>query len=161
MVQITIRKGKRSDSAEFLNLVEELAKFEKLAPPNDAAKRRLIRDIFIKRRLSLLVALVDGELVGYALYYFTYSSFLAKPTLYLEDLFIKDNHRRRGIGTKLFFECVKKAKKLGCGRMEWAVLNWNKKAIKFYEGIGARRLTEWYTFRLDEQTMENLGESFS
>ena len=90
-----------------------------------------------------------GEAVGYAIYFFTYSSFLARPTLYLEDVFVLESQRGKGAG-KAFFAALRRiAKKERCGRMEWAVLNWNTPAIKFYDAQGARPLKEWTTYRLE------------
>jgi len=153
---LRIRKARESDSLQFLNLVRALANFEHLQPPSAAAGRRMLREIFKRHSISLLVAESGGNLVGYVLYFFTYSSFLAKPTLYIEDLFVLEEHRGGGIGRGLFLKCVAEAVRRGCGRMEWSVLNWNTKAIKFYEGLGARKLDEWSVFRLDEKALKAL-----
>ena len=133
----------------FLGLLTALAEFEKLEPPDEGAKRRIVDDIFDRGRLGLFLAKVGGKAAGYALYYYSYSSFLARPTLFLEDLFVKDEFRRKGVGASLFQRCVKEARDNGCGRMEWAVLTWNEKAIRFYKEAGAKRLDEWALFRLD------------
>jgi GNAT superfamily N-acetyltransferase len=152
---LVIRKAKSGDEGTYLSLVRALAKFENLKPPSHSAARRLVRDTFSEknRKLNLLLAFSDGKPIAYALYFFTYSSFLARPTLYLEDLFVLEEFRRMGVGKKIFLRLVKEAKRLGCGRMEWAVLSWNKKAITFYENIGAKRLNNWYLYRLDEKTI--------
>ena len=150
MEKVRIRTGRRSDSAGFLRLVEGLARFEHLEPPSEAGKGRLLADIFQKRRIRLLVAAEGKRLVGYALYFFSYSSFLAKPTLYIEDIFVMEERRGSGIGAGLFRRCADEAARKKCGRMEWAVLKWNKRAIGFYEGLGAKRLGDWDVFRLDE-----------
>jgi GNAT superfamily N-acetyltransferase len=110
----------------------------------------LLEDVFRRKRIHLFVAAYRGELVGYALYFYSYSSFLAKPTLYIEDLFVQDEHRGSGVGMALFRRCAREAVKEKCGRMEWAVLDWNSKAIDFYEKLGARKMDEWHVFRLDE-----------
>ncbi|MDA4125993.1 MAG: GNAT family N-acetyltransferase [Thaumarchaeota archaeon] len=153
MERIVIRKGRRGDAKEFVGLAVALAKFEHLDPPSDAGRKRLVEDVFEKKRISLFVAAEGNKLLGYALYFYTYSSFLAKPSLYLEDLFVLEEHRKRGVGFALFKRCVDEAVAKGCGRMEWAVLTWNEKALQFYEKLGARRLTEWYTYRLDEKSL--------
>jgi GNAT superfamily N-acetyltransferase len=144
-----VRRGRRDDLVGFRSLLTALAEFEKLQPPDDNAMRRMARDIFDRHRLGMFVATVGGKRVGYALYFFTYSSFLGRPTLYLEDLFVTQNFRGKGIGGSLFRRCVKEAISEGCGRMEWAVLTWNRKAIEFYEKLGAKRLSDWYVYRLD------------
>jgi len=153
MGRIEIRKAKRGDSEQFIGLVRGLAEFERLDPPSAAGTRRLREDVFRKRRVNLIVATEGDRLVGYALYFFTYSSFLAKPTLYLEDLFVLGDYRKRGIGFALFRKCVEEAKAKGCGRMEWAVLTWNSKALEFYESLGARRMSDWCVYRLDERAL--------
>jgi GNAT superfamily N-acetyltransferase len=154
--RVVIRGGRRSDSRQFVDLVLALAKFENLRPPSAAGRRRLLDDVFGKNRLKLLVAADGRNLVGYALYFYTYSSFLAKPTLYLEDLFVLGEHRGRGVGFALFRRCIDEAVSEGCGRMEWAVLDWNEKAQRFYENLGARKLSEWYTYRLDGASLRRI-----
>jgi len=148
-----IRKARRTDSEQFVRLVLALAKFENLDPPSLEGRKRLVEDIFTKKRINLLVASYGGKLVGYALYFYNYSSFVAKPTLYLEDLFVLEEHRKKGVGFALFRKCIDVALEKGCGRMEWAVLTWNKKALKFYEMMGARRMSDWYVYRLDETAL--------
>ncbi|MDA4111487.1 MAG: GNAT family N-acetyltransferase [Thaumarchaeota archaeon] len=158
MIEFCVRKATRRDSAGFLKLIVDLANFEHLEPPSLAARRRILADLFSKKIVRLFVA-VDKKAghVGYALYFFTYSSFLARPTLYLEDIFVAEDHRKRGIGKALFMECVREAKRNGCGRMEWAVLTWNENAIKFYENLGAKRLDQWYYYRLNSDSLETLS----
>lgn len=152
-----IRRGRRADSADFLKLLLALARFEHLDPPSADGQRRIISDIFEKKILNLFVATDRGELVGYALYFYSYSSFLAKPTLYLEDLFVIEEHRKKGLGLALFLRCVDEAINHECGRMEWAVLSWNEKAIAFYEKLGASRLDEWRFFRLTQDGLKRVS----
>ena len=148
-MKIKIHKAKKSDSKEILRLINELAGFEKLAPPDSKAKKRLINDAFGKKPLYYVLLAKDGEKsVGYAFYFFTYSSFLARKTLYLEDIFISENRRKLGIGKMFFDELIKIAMKNKCGRMEWCVLDWNVNAIKFYEKLGAKQLQEWLYYRM-------------
>ncbi|HYC11802.1 MAG TPA: GNAT family N-acetyltransferase [Nitrososphaerales archaeon] len=153
-MKISIRRGRRSDTVAFLGLLTALANFEKLEPPDEPSRHRLVEDIFARRRLGLFVATAGADIVGYALYFYSYSSFLARPTLYLEDIFVPEDHRGRGIGSSLFHRCLKEAESSGCGRMEWAVLTWNLGAIGFYEKVGARKLDEWHVYRL---TREQFG----
>jgi GNAT superfamily N-acetyltransferase len=155
----SIRHAKRKDSHGIQDLLVALANFEHLDPPDDPAKRRIIHDIFSDEKLlrTFVAADIDsGKLVGYALYFYTYSSFLARPTLYLEDIFVLEEYRHRGIGRDLFIRCAAEAEKNGCGRMEWSVLTWNKRAIDFYEKLGANRLEEWYYYRLSREGIEKL-----
>ena len=154
-----VRRGRRSDARKFLDLVQALAEFEHLAPPNSEGRKRIVSDIFDKKRLHLFVALEEKEPVGYALYFFSYSSFLARPTLYLEDLFVLEGHRKKGLGSGLFARCADEAVKQGCGRMEWSVLDWNRKAVQFYERLGAKRLEEWHYYRLTKDQLESLTQT--
>lgn len=145
-----IRKIKKQDSEQLLNLIIELAKFEKLTPPSRSAQTRLINDIFKKNsNLKVLVAEFDGKLIAYAFYFFAYSTFLAKPTLYLEDIYITPKFRKLGIGTQLFNELLKIARKNKCGRIEFIVLKWNKNALNFYKKFNAKELKEWAFLRIN------------
>lgn len=152
-----VRKGTRKDSKSFLELIDALAEYEKLEPPNREAKRRIIRDVFSRKLASLFVALYDGKQVDYAVYFYTYSTFLAQPTLYLEDIFVLGPYRRMGIGRALFMSCVKEAVKRGCGRIEWSVLAWNHDAIEFYENLGGARLDDWYMYRMTTAKFSELA----
>ena len=159
MIRIRHATRRREDSTALLSLIVGLAHFERLSPPTPAAKRRIIKDVFEKKRIRLLLAFDSHqkEAVGYALYFFTYSSFLARPVLYLEDIYVREAFRGKGIGRKLFLECVREASRNKCGRMEWSVLTWNKNAIRFYEKAGARRLKEWHYYRLDSDAIKELS----
>ncbi|MBS1517320.1 MAG: GNAT family N-acetyltransferase [Bacteroidetes bacterium] len=148
MEKLKIRKARRTDKKSILRLVNELAEFEKLTPPDKNARNRLIKDAFSANPpFRVLLAEYENEVVGYSFYFFTYSSFLAKRTLYLEDIYISEKYRNLGIGKSFFNELIKIAEKNKCGRMEWVVLDWNVSAIKFYEKLNARELKEWKTFR--------------
>lgn len=149
MKNINIRPARKTDSKVILKLIDELAEFEKLAPPDSKGKRKLIKDAFSEKPLFyVLLAESDSKIIGYAFYFFTYSSFLAKKTLYLEDIFISREHRNKGIGKLFFKDLINIAKKNKCGRIEWVVLDWNKNAIEFYSKLGAEELKEWKTFRM-------------
>ena len=106
----------------------------------------------------MLLAYVEGSPVGFAIYYFGYSTFLAQPVFYLEDLFVLDAFRRKGVGKRLFGELLEIARKERCGRFEWSVLDWNQSAIDFYESIGARAQKEWVRYRLEEKQIKGLLE---
>lgn len=141
-----IRPYEKRDAKNLTALIRALAVYEKLKPPSPAAARRLIADI--GRRIRVLIAEVDGKAVGYAIYLFTYSSFLARPTLYLEDVFVLPDHRRGGIGGKFFAALRDAARRERCGRMEWVVLDWNAPAHQFYLKLGAKPLDNWVTYRM-------------
>ncbi len=141
-----IRRFRRGDAKGFVGLVRALARYEKLKPPSASAARRLVRDI--GRWTRVLVAEEGGVLAAYAVYFFAYSSFLGRPTLYIEDLFVLPRFRERGIGRDLFGALRREARRTGCGRMEWMALDWNRLAHRFYAKLGARPLREWVTYRL-------------
>ena len=141
-----IRPFRKGDAKDFVGLMRALANYEKLKPPTAAANRRLVRDI--GRRIRVLLGEVDGKTVAYAIYLFTYSSFLARPTLYLEDIFVLPQFRRHGMGKAFFSALLREAKREKCGRMEWTVLDWNTPAITFYDKLGAKPLDEWITYRM-------------
>ena len=154
---ILIRQAQRSDGEALLSLVDALADYEKLPRPDAAARERLLRDTFEeRRRIEVLLAEFEGKPVGYAIIFETYSSFLALPSLYLEDIFVLSDYRGRRVGYRLFLHCVAEAHRRGCGRMEWAVLDWNRPAIDFYERFGARQLEEWFYYRLLRTDMERI-----
>jgi GNAT superfamily N-acetyltransferase len=154
---ITIRKATRRDGRALLGLVDALADYEKLKRPSAAARKRLLADgVGPKRRFDAYLAFSGKTPVAYAIVFETYSSFLALPTLYLEDLFVLPAYRKQRIGLALFRACALSARERGCGRMEWVVLDWNTNAIRFYDRLGARHLTEWYTYRLTQEQLRAL-----
>jgi GNAT superfamily N-acetyltransferase len=155
---ISVRKAGRTDAARVFHLVEALADYEKLAPPDEAARTRLTHDIWGDRpRLEAFLAEWHGEPIGYAFVLETYSSFLALPTLYLEDLFVLPEYRSKKAGYALFTAMVREAHTRGCGRMEWTVLDWNALAINFYNRFGARHMKEWHLYRLTKDDLTQLA----
>lgn len=162
MSNITLRRAERADAEAVIGLIIALAGFEKLPPPTAEAQARLVEHGFgDSPRFEVLLAEVEdvSSPVGYALLFETYSTFLAQPSLYLEDLFVLPEHRKRGIGKALLRRCVRTAYERGCGRMEWSCLDWNTNAQAMYEDMGARRLREWYLYRLTREAMERLLET--
>ncbi len=155
---IVVRKATRADGKAIVDLIAGLAKFERLKPPDANARARLVRDIFDRKLVNVFVAAVGGKLAGYALYFYTYSSFLGKSTLFLEDIFVQQEERRRGVGKALFLRCVREANRHGCGRMKWEVLTWNRKAMDFYEKLGAERVDDLRLFCLNEKSLRSLSQ---
>ena len=156
--QIEVRRARASEAQTLLELIRGLAEYEKLTPPDEAAAARLVRDIFGERpRLDAFLVFVDGRAAGYSLVLETYSSFLALPTLYLEDIFVLPAFRGCGAGKALFRAMVREARERGCGRMEWVVLDWNTSAQEFYRRHGAEELKDWITMRLTRGQIEALG----
>jgi GNAT superfamily N-acetyltransferase len=155
----TFEKISNKNFDKFLYLVEKLAEYEKLDPPDDDARLRLKKDgLYRNPKYEAYLTKLDGKYIGYIIYFMTYSSFLALPTLYIEDIFLLKEYRRGGIGQKMFNFCVKKAKEKGCGRLEWCVLHWNKSAIDFYEKNNSKPLKDWIYYRLEKDSIESFSE---
>lgn len=156
-VPAVIRKAREADGPAFLMLIDALADYEVLERPDEAARARLLRDGFGPApRYEAFLAFVDGRPVGYAIVYETYSSFLALPTLYLEDIFVLPEFRSRKAGLTLFLHCARLARERGCGRMDWTVLHWNDLARQFYLRLGAEHLEQWQLYRLTRSQIEAL-----
>ncbi len=150
-----VRAFRPDDGDLLLELVQGLADYERLDGPDAEARARLIADATATPpRFEARVVEVDGRAVGYAVFFMTYSTFLARPSLFLEDLFVLPDARGRGAGSALFDAVLAEAQARGCGRMEWTALAWNAPAIAFYEARGARALHEWHMFRLDGDALE-------
>jgi GNAT superfamily N-acetyltransferase len=136
---------------DFLGLVDKLAEYERLAPPDEEAKRRLRVDCLSdKPKYHAFIGKIGSKYVSYVIYFFTYSSFIALPTLYIEDIFVLEEYRRQGVGKKMFDYLKEIAKREGCGRIEFTVLKWNKSAQDFYEKNKAK-CVEWFLYRLAKE----------
>jgi len=159
--RITIRPATPEDAGSYLMLVEALALYEKMPPPDAQAKTRLIEHLFGERPYyKLLVACDDGRPVGYAAYLHTYSTFLARPSLYLEDLFVLPEYRSLKVGHRLFVTIVRVARAEGCERVDFLVLRWNKLALSFYAKHGVRDMAEeWALHRLEGGEIQRVAES--
>lgn len=147
----TIRATTAADVPLILEMIRGLADYEKLSHEVEATEEKLRATLFPpngRPAAECVLAFAEGEPVGYALYFTTYSTFLALPGLYLEDLFVKPERRGHGIGKALLQYLARLANQRGYGRMEWTVLDWNEPAIKFYEAFGASRLPQWQICRL-------------
>jgi GNAT superfamily N-acetyltransferase len=154
---ITIRKGTPADADTLCNLIIALAECERIARPDKAAQDRLKRDAFgAQPRFDCWLAEVNGQPIGYAITFHTYSTFLALPSLYLEDIFVLPEFRMQKVGKALFLHCAKFALEQGCGRMEWQVLHWMTPAIDFYRGLGAQRLEGWQPYRIVRRDLERI-----
>lgn len=155
---IAVRRAEPRDVPTLHGCIGELAEYELLAAEFVADRESLQRFLFGARPVAeALIAEVEGEAAGFALYFHTFSTFLARPGLYLEDLYVRSAHRGRGVGRALLREVARVAVERGCGRLEWAVLNWNEPAIGFYERLGASPLREWTTYRLTGHALGDLA----
>ena len=145
----TIRPAREADVPVILELIRELATYEKLLHEVTATEAGLRQRLFGPRPFAeTLLAEADGQAVGFALFFHNFSTFLGKPGIYLEDIFVRPAFRGRGIGTAFFHELARLAVERECGRLEWAVLNWNEPALAFYRRLGARAMSEWTVERL-------------
>jgi GNAT superfamily N-acetyltransferase len=154
----SIRRAGRRDAPTVLALIRALAEYERLDHTLRATAVIIRRDGFGRRRyFEALICRERGRPVGLALYYFTYSTFAAAPTLYLEDLFVVPAARGRGAGRALLRALGRVATQRGCARMEWTVLDWNRPAIRFYRGLGATLRREWVLTRLEGAALRRLA----
>jgi GNAT superfamily N-acetyltransferase len=145
---LTLRAAERRDVVAVFQLITELADFEHLRHEVTGDATTLERHLFDEpRRAEVLLAEEDGAVAGFALYFWSYSTFLCRPGLYLEDLFVQQHRRGHGIGRALLAAVEARARALGCGRLEWSVLDWNARAIAFYEAFGARPVEGWTVYR--------------
>lgn len=148
-----VRPATPADLPRVVALMRELAEFEKLPGPDDAAARRLGEDAFGRRRIDVLVGEgAGGEVVAYAVLLETYSTFLARPLLYLEDLYVTPAARRGGVATAMMRAVAAEAVRRGCPRVAWTVLDWNEPARRFYAALGARETT-WVTCHLEGEAL--------
>lgn len=155
-----IRPATAADAALILGFVRELADYEKLAHEVLATEPMLARALAGPRPYAeSLIAEADGAPIGFALFFHTFSTFVGKPGLYLEDIYVKPAFRKQGIGLRLLRELAKIALARDCGRLEWAVLDWNEPALRFYrDKLGARPMDEWGLQRLDRAGIEALAK---
>ncbi len=148
---LVIKEVKSETFEDFLGLVDKLAEYEKLAPPDEGARERLRKDCLSEKpKYKAFIGKVGSKSVLYVIFFFTYSSFLALPTLFLEDIFVLNEYRRQGIGKAMFDFLKETAKREGCGRIEFIVLKWNKQAQEFYEKNGAKCLENWSFYRVEK-----------
>ena len=155
-----IRPARPEDVATIADFIRELAEYERLSDEVTLYEEDLKEHLFGQRRYAeVLIAEENGAAVGFALFMHNYSTFLARPGIYLEDLFVRPAHRGKGYGKALLQELAQIAVERGCGRFEWAVLDWNAPAIEFYKSLGARPMHDWTVFRLAGDALLRLGGS--
>lgn len=157
-MSLKFRSAGPEDVAIILRFIRDLAVYERLEHKVVATEGSLRETLFGERRYGeVIFAEFEGQPVGFALFFHNYSTFLAQPGIYLEDLFVDPAYRGRGIGKALLINLAAIAKARGCGRLEWSVLKWNEPSIEFYKAMGAKPLDEWVTFRADEESLERLA----
>lgn len=155
---MNIRNATEADVPLIVQFIKALAEYERLADKVVATEDMIRRTLFGNPRYAeVIIAESDGEPAGFALFFHNYSTFLAAPGIYLEDLFVKPEARGKGIGKALLARLAQIAKSRNCGRLEWAVLNWNKSSIEFYERLGAKPMNEWTVYRLSGEELDALA----
>lgn len=160
MPNVRIVAATEADAPLILDLIRALAEYEKLSHAATATEEQLRETLFgIKPAAEVLLAHWENECAGFAVFFPTYSTFLAQPGMYLEDLYVKPHLRGHGIGLALLKRLAAIASERRCGRLEWAVLNWNEPAIRFYQKLGAVPLDEWATYRLSGHALARLATS--
>ena len=160
MTDIQIQPATEADVPLILQLIKALAEYERLGDQVSATEA-MIRESFFgpAPHAQAVIARVAGDAVGFAIWFSTYSTFLSKPGIYLEDLFVLPHWRGHGIGRALLRHLARIAVERGCGRIEWSVLDWNETAIRFYRNIGARAMDEWTVYRLTGDAITTLADS--
>ncbi len=160
-----IRAARASDVEEILKLVQELAEYERMPDAAVLTAADLHRHLFCAPSgderpvpVECLIAEQEGAVVGFALYFYNFSTWVGRLGIYLEDLYVRPQHRKRGIGRALLRELARVAVERGCQRIEWAVLDWNAPGIEFYKSLGARPLDDWKTFRLAGDAIRAVAE---
>lgn len=157
---LAIRNATEEDVPLILHFIRELAVYEKLAHEVVATAESIRETLFGNPRFAeVIIAEADGEPAGFALFFHNYSTFLSRPGLYLEDLFVRPEVRGRGYGKALLAHLAAIAKERNCGRFEWAVLNWNEPAIRFYRSLGALPMDQWTVYRVTGEALDALARN--
>ena len=153
-----LRETTIDDAALVLSYIKKIAKYENLSDKVLATVEDIKTSIYEKKQAFVLIAEVNQRPIGFMLYFLTYSTFLGKANLYLEDIYIDLEHRHKGYGKLMFNALAKQAVENGYDRIDWICLDWNEKSINFYKNLGAKHLSEWYTFRLEKKEIKALSE---
>src|SRR5207253_5874100 len=155
-----IRPARVEDVPVILGLIRELATYERAPDEVTATEERLVDVLFGEKPVAEVLLAFEGKSpVGFAVFFHNFSTWLGRPGLYLEDLFVKPDKRGKGYGRAFLVDLAKVARDRGCGRMEWAVLDWNEPAIKFYQTLGAKPMNEWTVFRLTRDEIAKLADA--
>ncbi len=153
-----IRAAREIDAPLILSFIQKLADYEKLSHEAVATEAVLKETLFgSKPTAEVLIGYLHDEPVGFVLFFHNYSTFLGRPGIYIEDLFVLEDYRGRGFGRALLIQVAALAKARGCGRLEWAVLDWNEPAVNFYKNLGAVPMSEWTVFRVTGESLEKLA----
>ena len=157
MSEITFRKATAQDCGLILDFIKALAEYEKMSDDVEATPEMLEKWLFEESSAQVVFAVAEGREVGFALYFYNFSTFVGKPGLYLEDLFVLPEYRGRGYGKAILRHLAGIAAERGCGRMEWSCLDWNTPSIGFYKSLGAIPMDQWTVYRLTENAIKDLA----
>jgi len=156
-----IRHAEKSDTALILDFIRKLADYERLSHEVSATEEALEAHLFGDEKVAeVVIGSFNDTPVGFALYFYNFSTFLARPGIYLEDLYVLEEYRGRGFGKALLAYLAGMAVEKGCGRLEWAVLDWNEPAIRFYKSLGAKTMNDWLANRMTGESLEKLASQF-
>lgn len=158
MAKMEFRYAEEKDAGLILEFIKRLADYEKMLDEVVATEALLSEWIFVKKKAEVIFVLEDGREVGFALFFHNFSTFLGRAGIYLEDLFVKPEHRGKGYGKALLKKLAGIAVERGCGRLEWWCLDWNKPGIDFYLSLGAKPMKDWTTYRIAGNTLRELAE---
>jgi len=158
MADVSFRSAGRDDVSLILRFIRDLARYEKLEHEVVATEKLLEEWLFEKKSAEVIFAVVDGRELGFALFFSSFSTFLGRAGMFLEDLFVLPEHRGQGIGKALLRELARISVERGYGRLEWRCLDWNKPSIEFYLSLGAQQKSEWTEYRLAGETLANLAK---
>ena len=156
--KLSIRYAEESDIKQILQFIKDLAEYEKLADEVVATEDLLHEWIFVNKKAEVILGELDGQPVTHALFFHNFSTFLGRAGIYIEDLYVKPEHRGKGIGKLMLKQLAKITVERGCGRLEWLCLDWNKPSIDFYLSIGAEPLDDWTVFRVAGDTLIDLSK---
>lgn len=154
---IEIRAAQREDVPTIFGLIRELAEYEKLADHVRGDERLLEESLFERRAAEALIIEEGGEAVGYAIFFTTFSTFECRPGIWLEDIYVRPDWRRTGVGREVLSHIARLAVERDCARVEWLALDWNEPALRFYEALGAIGIDDWKALRLEGETLRRLG----
>ena len=155
---MTFRFAEEKDCGLILTFIRYLAEYEKMADQVVATEDLLREWIFEKNKAEVLFVCEEGKEVGFALYFHNFSTFLGRAGIYLEDLFVLPEYRGKGYGKALLKRLARITIERGCGRLEWACLDWNRSSIDFYLSLGAKQMSDWTTYRLTGETLKELAQ---
>ncbi len=159
--KFAIRTATENDLSLILQFIKQLAEYEKLLHEVIATEEILRKSLFEQKMAEVVIGEEDGKPVGFALFFHNFSTFLGKPGIYLEDLYVKPEYRGKGYGKKLLSHLAKLALERDCGRLDWSCLDWNEPSIKFYKSLGALPMEDWTVFRLTGENLTKFGKSNS